>query len=341
MDLLPSDDERDIADTVAALVSRELPLSALHEETDPSAAPVTGEGWAAFAESGLLGLGLSDEDGGVGLGAVAEVMAFRELGRRLAPGPFLSSVIGAHVAAASGRPDIVGQIVSGETSVSLLATRAEAGADGELSGVVSIIDGPGTSLALLLTSTTAALYSRDAFAGGSNVDCIDPGVRLARAEVDRIRPEILSPEPAAAYERGTLLLSAFLVGISEAVTTAATEHAITREQFGRPIGVNQAVKHACANMAVSTEAARSQLFYAAAAAEAEWSDAAEQISVARVIASDAAIANAQANIQVHGGMGYTAEHDAHLFVKRARMLAPLLGARRAHLDVILQKERSA
>jgi alkylation response protein AidB-like acyl-CoA dehydrogenase len=131
------------------------------------------------------------------------------------------------------------------------------------------------------------------------------------------------------------------VGIAEAVTAAATEHAITRKQFGRPIGVNQAIKHTCANMAVATEAARSQLFYAAASVEAQRADAAEQVSIARVIASDAAIANAQSNIQVHGGMGYTAEHDAHLFVKRARALAPLLGGRRAHLNAILETERSA
>jgi hypothetical protein len=238
----------------------------------------------------------------------------------------------------AGREDLLQQILTGESSVCLVVVRSEVAADGTLDGIVQLVDRPGAAWALLLTPEVAALYPVEAFGDVIEVTSIDPGVKLARVQVSGLTPTVISTAPGALYSRGVLLLSAFLVGIAEAVTTASTEHAITRQQFGRPIGVNQAVKHACANMAVGSEAARTQVFYAASAVEAERPDAAAQISMAFVIAAQAAISNAQATIQVHGGMGYTAEHDAHLFVKRARVLGSLLGGRHAHLEHILQRK---
>jgi alkylation response protein AidB-like acyl-CoA dehydrogenase len=336
MDLLPTPEELSIAETVAELLRRELPRELLRERTADENT-VSDESWLACAESGLLSLGMAEEAGGVGFGAVEETLAFREIGRELAPGPFLASVIGAHLAFAVSEPQLAAAIAEGSTKVGLVSLHATTTLEGGiLSGPVDLVDAMGAEYLLVLTPELQAIYARDAFTGAILTESIDPGVRLESATAAAIEP-VHRPTPAgdALHARGVLLSAAILTGISEACRDASTLHAKTREQFGRPIGVNQAIKHRCADMAVYSESAGAQLLYAAAALEAKHPDAGYQAAVARIVASRAAISNAEANVQVHGGMGYTWEHDAHLYVKRARVWANLLGSRTRHLAAIL------
>jgi len=132
------------------------------------------------------------------------------------------------------------------------------------------------------------------------------------------------------------MVAAMLVGIAEATRDLSAEHAKTRVQFGRPIGVHQAIKHRCADMAVRAEAAGSQMLLAALCVESGRADATFQAAAAKVVATDAAVANAASTIQVHGGMGFTSEHDAHLFLERAHVLDHLLGDRRQHLARLVE-----
>src|SRR5699024_6208630 len=201
---------------------------------------------------------------------------------------------------------------------------------GALSGDVDLVDAIGAEYMLLLTPRLQALYPRSAFTGVSPVSSFDPGVRVEVATVGSVTPTHRA-DGSGIYARGVLLSAAILTGVSEACRDASTVHAKTREQFGRPIGVNQAIKHRCADMAVAAEAATAQLFYTAAAFAAGHRDIPQQASIAKVVAGQAAIANAEGNIQVHGGMGYTWEHDAHLYLKRARAWSSLLGERTSHL----------
>jgi alkylation response protein AidB-like acyl-CoA dehydrogenase len=128
-----------------------------------------------------------------------------------------------------------------------------------------------------------------------------------------------------------------LVGIAEATRDMATAYAKTREQFGKPIGVNQAIKHRCADMAVAADAAVNQLLFAALSVQEERPDADFQVAAARVVADQAALTNARHNVQVHGGMGFTAECDAHLYVKRAHLLGRTFGGLRgAQADLLAQ-----
>jgi alkylation response protein AidB-like acyl-CoA dehydrogenase len=126
--------------------------------------------------------------------------------------------------------------------------------------------------------------------------------------------------------RCDLLACAYLVGIAEATLAMAVEYAKTRRQFDQPIGAFQAVKHACADMAVRAEAARAQTFYAALALQAGEPRCGDEVAAARLIARRAAIENAKANIQVHGAMGFTQESTAHLYLKRANLMATLNGS---------------
>jgi alkylation response protein AidB-like acyl-CoA dehydrogenase len=120
--------------------------------------------------------------------------------------------------------------------------------------------------------------------------------------------------------RGLVLVAAQLVGIAESCRDLSVEYAKTRQQFGRPIGVNQAIKHRCAEMAVAAERALDQLYFAAATVTQGGPDSEFQARTAKVVALAAARANSAATIQVHGGMGWTSEFDAHLFVERAEVL---------------------
>ena len=129
-----------------------------------------------------------------------------------------------------------------------------------------------------------------------------------------------------------LLLSAQLLGIAEATRDLAVSYAKVREQFGRPIGSFQAVKHHCANMAIAAEALSSLLDVAAVSARDERDDAAFQIAALRLLAPKAALANARTCIQVHGGIGFSAEADAHHYLKQAHLLRQL-GSGAAMLDL--------
>lgn len=318
MDLLPTDDELEIADTISDLLERLLPtelIRARAEEPDAIAA----EKWVACLETGLLTLGIDEDHGGLGLTLVEEVLAFQEIGRRLAPGPFLSSLLGARVAALSGNEGMYQAIVSGEMQIGLAVPRLGATfSQGVISGEVYLVDATAADYVLAIADDGATIVARDSLTDVQVADAFDPGIRLEKGRASGAEG-LVWLEGRDIRSRALTLSAAILSGIAEATKDAATLHAKTREQFGRPIGVNQAVKHRCADMAVQAEAAVSQTRYAAAALTAGVPDAAFQASAAHLIAGHAAIENAQNGVQIHGGMGYTWEHDSHLYVKRARV----------------------
>jgi hypothetical protein len=134
---------------------------------------------------------------------------------------------------------------------------------------------------------------------------------------------------------GSVLASAMLVGLAERARDDSVAYACARHQYGHPIGSYQAVKHRCADMAVAAEASWAQTAVASLFAEKPGSVAAFEASAAKSVAADAALQNARSNIQNHGGIGYTAEHTAHLLFKRAHLLERVFGSSRWHLNRLL------
>lgn len=336
MDLLPSSEQDEIATVVASFLRAELPINDLRVNHHDYASFTTAM-WKKCGDLGWFGLGLSEELGGVGYGLAEEVLLFRELGRHLAPGPYVGSVLGARVAALAGQSELAASIVAGEASVGMAEPRgAVTVASAGVSGTFDLLDGAGATHVLMHSDSGFALVATSALGEVPLLPCIDPGTRLTRVELNGVVPVAFLAEGAdVVFRRGTVLVAAMLCGIAEATRDLSSEYAKVREQFGKPIGVNQAIKHACANMAIRAEAATSQLFFAALAADENRGDAILQTSSARVVATNAAIENATATIQVHGGMGYTFEHDANLYFKRARILERTLGESRRHLDLLL------
>jgi alkylation response protein AidB-like acyl-CoA dehydrogenase len=321
MNLAPSQDQQAVAAMANEFLGQELPIARLRELAQERNGPALDEHtWKRCAGLGWLALGLSEEAGGSGFGLPEEVMLFRELGRHLAPGPFLSSVIGARVAAAAGASELVNAIVSGERQVGIEV--------GDIAVNVRQAD-----LILVIDTDAGELFTLKSV---DPIDGIDPGSRFAQvrkgAAVARaVDPHLLS--------RARVLVAAEQLGIIEAVRDMSASYAQTRVQFGKPIGAFQAVKHRCADMAIAAYATIGELFQAALLVEAGTEDAAFHAANAYVLATNGAKVSTADNIQNHGGIGFTWEQDSHLFLKRALLLEHILGEQRKVYDTILAPKR--
>ncbi|MCW2529446.1 MAG: putative Acyl-CoA dehydrogenase [Pseudonocardiales bacterium] len=336
MDLLPTQDQEDIAEAAADFLAKEMPISGIRKRAHEASA-VDPQAWSDCAELGLFGLGLPESVGGAECGVPEEMLLFREVGRRLAPGPFLSTVLAGHVAVAAGDSDLAGRIIAGEVLVGMAQPVVAGEVTGDpLNGELQLIDSVGADYLLVISDRGAGLIETASLNEIRPLQSIDSGTRLARANAAAVSYTYWVPAgEKSLYLRGVVLVAAELTGIAEACRDMSVEYAKTREQFGRPIGVNQAVKHRCADMALVAEKAKAQLFMAAASAEAGAPDAEFQVRSARIVASQAAHGNVAANIQLHGGMGFTSEFDGHLFVERAEVLEHMMDSREEHLAAII------
>jgi len=333
MDLLPSPEQEEIVASVAAFIDAELPAIRLRQFF-AERSTVDRAIWTKSAALGWFALGLSEALGGVGYGMAEEALMFREIGRRLAPGPLVATCLAARLAAEAGQVELAASIRDGVAVVGLAQTAGGVSSPAAVSGPVDLYDCVDTDLVLVASRAGAALFDSGALSAVEPYPCLDPGVRTARARIDDVQPVAVAAG-GAIFRRGAVLTAAMAAGIAEAARDMAAEHAKTRIQFGKPIGVHQAVKHACTDMAVRAEAAASQVFFAAMTVGEGSADAAFQAASAKVVAIDAALRNARANIQVHGGMGFTWEHDAHLLLKRAHVLNLMFGARESHLAELI------
>jgi alkylation response protein AidB-like acyl-CoA dehydrogenase len=298
-----------------------------------------------LAGQGLLGLHLPEEHGGQGFGLVEQAVALEELGRALAPGPYVPTVLAsAAIAAYAGgeaKAELLPALADGSRTAAV-ALRGEFTAR-PVDGGVQIDGAAGTVLGATLADLLVLPLGGDRWAV---VDAGDAEVAAAEA-LDLTRPvgRVELAGVTVARERvfegpvgdlAVVVLGAEACGVAGRAVDAATAYAGMREQFGRPIGQFQGVKHKCARMLIAAERARAAVWDAARAVDAgEGPDQrAYAIGVAGALAADAAVTCAEDNIQVHGGIGYTFEHDAHLYYRRALTLRALTGRASAHHDRI-------
>lgn len=311
MDLLPTSEQEEIVASISSVIAG----------TQTLGEPLTDALWDAAVAQGWFGLGLAEELGGVGYTLAEEVLLFVELGRACVPGPFLATVLGARLAAEAGDADLAARIVAGEAPVGL-AQRYDASSfsvlDADRATLAMVVDGEGVALVDLAGVELTPIPSFDVLVPVSLA--ADLPTTLATAS-----------DPAALVRRGSLLVAAQLAGMATATTDQSVSYGKDREQFGQPVGGFQAVKHRCADMATRAEVAHCQVLYAALAMRDGRDDAEFHAHAARVVATDAAIGNAQVNVQNHGGIGFTWEHTAHRYVTRSRVVAGQLGTRASHL----------
>ena len=284
--------------------------------------------WRALAEMGVFQLRLPEAQGGLALGMAEAVLVFAELGRRLVPGPLVWS----HLAA-----ELVPGAASGEVVVG---------------GLDRMLPSSEPLLVESLSDLDALLVLRP-----EGIERFDP--RALRSEpvatpLDPLTPlhvvselgegeRIAGPAVAQRWRlEGAALVAAQLFGIAEATQELATAYAKTREQFGRPIGSFQAIKHILADTFVRQELARAAAYAAGATLDhPEVGDPTRAVSSAKIVTGDAALSNSRACIQVHGGMGYTWEMPCHYYLKRTWVLAGLFGSGEEHSEQLARHVAAA
>jgi alkylation response protein AidB-like acyl-CoA dehydrogenase len=339
VDLLPGAEQLEIIAAAGDFLAERMPIEGIRAGRDAEV-PVPAALWRECAELGLLTLGLDEESGGSGRAIDDEVLLFVELGKRLAPGPFLACTLAARIAARSGDVELAERIGSGAVIVALAVLRGD-GDVRPVKGTFDLFDPAGASHALVVARSGAALVDVGVLGVLTPVDAADPGVRMCSVTVESAEPlHWLPADDEVIRERAMVLAAAYLTGLAAAAAALATEHAKTREQFGKPIGVNQAIKHACVNMEIAAEAAQAQTLFAAIALAGGRADALLQVLSAATVAGSAAVDNAAAGIHVFGGMGYTFENDMHLYLKRAQVFRHLFGEPTDVLTELLAQDRA-
>ena len=319
MMLAPSEEQRNIAESVADFLSSELPMTEVRRLWDEECA-IDAKTWLRCAEMGWFALSVSEELGGVGLGLAEEVMLFREIGRAATPGPFRSTALAAYLASRAGSAQVLDSILSGERRVGLKI------------GDYALDAHPG-DLLLELDDTCPRIYEIEDV---TPLVATDPGVRLGRVVTGRV---VLEVPGVDLVSRSRVLAAAELLGVIEAVRDMSAAYAQVRIQFGKPIGSHQAVKHRCADMAVSAYAVTAQVFAAAVAVSEAHPDATFHAAAAHVLASARARQSTADNVQNHGGIGYTWEQDAHVYLKRAVTLELSCGSRDSAYGCLITPER--
>src|SRR3954470_11466833 len=330
MPIAITDDQRALADSVSQLLRRRdaradaRTLLEAPTEQPPAA-------WPDLVAMGLLGLHLPEEYGGSGGDLSDLVVAVEELGRAVTPGAAVPTVVASAVLAlaaddAAKKTHLPSLADGTRTAAIALAGELEV-RDGTATGTVPVALGGGTA-DLLLVPVADDVLLVDLHGTGVQVQVppnLDPARRSARITLDGAATTVLPGARAALRDLARVILSAEAVGVARGATEMAAEYAKVREQFGRVIATFQAVKHHCANMAIATEMATAVTWDAARAATGTSSDQrALTAAVAATLAGQAALTCATLNQQVHGGIGMTWEHDAHLFLRRATVLRALL-----------------
>jgi len=347
MDLMPSPEQDAIRDSVRAFLDKELPMPRVRALMDAPEAAYA-DLWRDAAALGFFALGLPEGVGGAGYAITEEMVLFEELGRTLAPGPWLGTVLAAHALADAGARAPLERIIAGSLRAAVCID-AWGGAlilrNDRISGVRRSVLGAGLADAFLIVDDVGVLFvANDGAVKVDAVPSLDATNPVGTVTLREASCTVLSRDRAAAAglrRTATVLACADAVGGTARTVDMSVEYAKVRHQFGKPIGSFQAVKHRCADMAVRAEVARSATIYATVSVRDAAADVDFQVAVAKVLCANAYLHNAADNVQNHGGMGFTWECDAHLYVKRARAFDTTLGSRPAQLDALVAQFRAA
>ncbi|MHB1503992.1 MAG: acyl-CoA dehydrogenase family protein [Acidimicrobiales bacterium] len=325
--------------------------------------------WEQMANQlGLQALGIPEAYGGAGFGQVELTVVLEEMGAALLCAPYFSTVaLGSNAILSSGdegaKKDLLPGIAAGETIATLALTEAsgtwdlgsitttasEMAGGWTLDGVkMFVIDGHVADLLLVAARTAEgiSLFAVEAGAPGlerSALATMDQTRKQARVALSGTPARLIGEQGAAGpvlsrtLDLAAVGLAAEQVGGAQRCLDMSVDYAKTRVQFGRPIGSFQAIKHKCADMLLEVESAKSAAYYAGWAAAEDSDELPVVASLAKSYCSEAYFHAAAENIQIHGGIGFTWEHDAHLYFKRAKSSELLFGDPSYHRELLAQR----
>jgi alkylation response protein AidB-like acyl-CoA dehydrogenase len=352
-DLLYGETEDDLRAAVRAMLAERCPLPAVLERCE-GAEPYDVKLWRTLAvELGCAGLAVPEEHGGVGASFREAAVVLEELGRALAPVPFLgSAVVATSALLACGERELLQELASGARTAVLalpFSTAPQAPIPSSVHADGDALSGTVTSVAdalpadVLLVALPGALYAVQPGAGGvtrSPVVSLDLTRQLCDVTLDAAPGGLLAAGEAAdravaaALVTGAALLASEQLGVAQWCLETTVGHLKTRYQFGRPIGSFQALKHRLADLWVEVSQARAVARYAAACVAAADPDTNIAAALAQAHCSAVATAAAEECVQLHGGIGFTWEHGAHLYLKRAKSASIAFGTPDQHRSAL-------
>jgi alkylation response protein AidB-like acyl-CoA dehydrogenase len=291
---------------------------------DPAGDGHPGELWKAMGEQGWLAVLVPEEHDGLGLGLVDAQVLARAFGARVTPGPWRGTVLAAEALRLAGSPEQQGRWLPRLAAGDAVGAVALGSPWVEYAGVADVL--------VAERDGGLVLAERDGF-DSEPVEQLDLTTRLAR-----VRVHAASPLPGGAgshgelRDRAALLAAADLAGIARETVDRTAAYDTERIQFGKPVGSFQAIKHHLADLHTAAAMSIHAVLYAAHALDAGLPDAPTAVSVAKAKASDTAVATTGAMIQYFGGIGFTWEHEAHFYFKRAKRLARTYGDAAAHRE---------
>ncbi len=363
-----TEEQDELRKTVKAFLDSKSSESAVREQMETEAGYDTAV-WSQMAEQmGLQGLHIPEEFGGSGYSYVELGIVLEEMGRSLLCAPFFSTVVlAANTLLQSGddaaKKDYLPGIASGETIATVAFTEPsgkwdeagitmEATADGDswtLAGTKSfVLDGHTANLIIVAARTPqgVSLFAVDGDASGltrTALSTMDQTRKQAKLEFDATPARLVGTDGEGWATLSTVLdlvavgLAAEEVGGAQKVLDMAVEYAKVRVQFGRPIGSFQAIKHKCADMLLEVESAKSAAYYGMWCASEMNDELPSVASLSKAYCSEAYFHAAAENIQIHGGIGFTWEHPAHLYFKRAKSSELLFGDPTYHRELLAQR----
>ena len=363
-----SEEQEELRKTVRAFLESKSPETAVREqmETENGFDPAV---WSQMGDQmGLQGLSIPEEFGGSGFGFIELGVVLEEMGRALLCAPFFSSVVlAANALLLSGddaaKKKYLPGIAAGETIATLattepsgkwdekgITTKAEgSGSDWKITGSkMFVIDGATASLIIVgaRTSKGVSLFAVDGDAKGltrTSLSTMDQTRKQAKLEFNATPATLIGTDGkgwdvlSQVFDLAAVALAAEQVGGAQKVLEMAVEYAKVRVQFGRPIGSFQAIKHKCADMLLEVESAKSAAYYGMWCAAEMNDELASVASLAKAYCSEAYFHAAAENIQIHGGIGFTWEHPAHLYFKRAKSSELLFGDPTYHRELLAQR----
>lgn len=347
LNLLDTDIETDLRSTVRDLLADRCEPTSVTALYDGDRTLVPGLWKALAADLGLAGLLVAEEHGGAGATAREAAVVLEELGRAAAPVPFLTSAVIATTLLTHADGDLLARLASGESTATLVVPFSTAPngvlpafelADGALRGEVTSVAGALEADVLLVIARDGddlAVHAVDAAdAMLTPVSSFDMTRQLADVRVDGVRGTAVlahaEPDVRAALEAGAALLASEQAGVAQWCLETTVAYLKERHQFGRVVGGFQALKHRLADLYANVESATATARYAAATLAAQDPDLLVATSLAQAFCGDLAVTAAEEAVQLHGGIGMTWEHPAHLYLKRAKADQIGLGTPGAH-----------
>jgi alkylation response protein AidB-like acyl-CoA dehydrogenase len=351
MDFGFSEEQELLRKSAADFLSKECPMTYVRQMMEDERG-YSEEMWTKMAALGWMGLIYPEEVGGAGLNMVDLVVVLEEMGKVVMPGPFFSTVVlGGLAILEAGNPEQrqrwLPGIVSGKVKATLalleenarwdeagITMEAEKSGSGyRLSGVKLFVPDAHVADVIICAARTSAgisLFLVERQQAGVKIRLLktmDQTRKLCEVTLEQVQVDaeavLGTPDKgwrtlSRVIDRGKVALCAEMCGGAQRVLDMSVEYAKVREQFGRPIGSFQAIQHKCANMLVQVESAKSATYYAAWAVANDTPDAPLAAAMAKAYCSDAYRQVSAEGIQVHGGIGFTWEHDMHLYFKRAK-----------------------